>query len=808
MGLFSSSYKYYAFAGSADLFEEEDRPETIKSNIVQSITTEGGLGMADAIKFGLQTDLYARAKSMISYAKKEDGYFFGFPETNQNILNISVSMLRPFIEADAGGPIDFRTLGWNPWSNLDIQNFFVEKAINENYTNPTYFPWDGTLGLPIDTNWSPVDDTVEIPVVIDNPDPTPDEYAVSDNQFGLVKSGDSFQVSFPYSGGDWNVAQPFDMSAYNVEGTWITVRYRMAGGGDQYLYWAYLVGSGDNPALEAEIEAEAVNLQYLPIAVMMHDKVWFDESGNQEWEDTLDRLLRDLAMDPYEIKEDFLKQQEEDDASGDSDKSNAETWDFFIHFNIPHKTMDRGGREYLFYFWDFLRRRSSWTTKDQFETWINGGQFGEQPHSTLSVEEGVEYTGYIARYAWSYIDRVDLAGEFTPPGWTEPLKSRRMWSETYEFGSANYTEGLDIVYGPGNYVVPASIGEEQEGAYTVVTRAHEDGTHSHIIMMAPSMEYQINTSQDPVGVGPGGYVDYRYRFVDCELFPEDPEQESEFRWPVHIASIKEVSAVRREAALSDGLCSTVFLVEVVKVKWYQKGFFKWLIIIIAVILIVLSILFPGFLAAASFLLASALGGGLLAFYIIYTILMFAVGWIITTAGQLIGGTWGTVFAVVGMIIVGARGGLNGAPGGAGFNISVQGANGFASAVSLINTTYPYINGGLQIYQAFALDALQDDMEDFMKSAREKYDQLRDAWDMLGDPTGNINPINLTARAQDWYIESPSQFYSRSLNANPGVMSYDLINNFVNMSTTLPETPGDPNIVDVVFEQFAAQRGQV
>ena len=178
------------------------------------------------------------------------------------------------------------------------------------------------------------------------------------------------------------------------------------------------------------------------------------------------------------------------------------------------------------------------------------------------------------------------------------------------------------------------------------------------------------------------------------------------------------------------------------------------------------------------------------------------------AGNLIGGTAGTIFAVIGMMIVMGMGGLNGAPGGAGFGISTGGAtSAFGSAVNLINTAYPYINGGMQIYQSFALDRLQDDMEDFLSSAREKYDMLRDAWDMIG-PSGNVDPINLTARANDWYIEDAGSYYARSLNANPGIISYDLIQNFANMGTALPDKSGSPNIVDVVFTQFERQRGQV
>jgi hypothetical protein len=796
MGLFSSSYKYYAYAGSSPLFEDEDRPETVKSNIVQSVTT-GGFSITSGIRFGLGTDMYARAKSMYKYAAKPDGYYFGFPETNQEIYNITQDLLRPYIEADAGGPIDFRTTGWAEFSHPAVEPFFIEKEINEKYLDGAYFPWP--IGSPVDTNWSPVDTTVEIPIE----DPlNPGTYLLSNNEFEVVKTGANYQVSFPYDSGDFSVAQPFNMAPYMGDDIWIVVRYRMTGGGDQYLYWAYRIGSGDNPALEADIESEQLEMNYLPIAVLMHDTVWFDESGNLEWEETLDRLLRDINLDPYEVKEDYLEQQAEDDASGDGDKSNAETWDFFIHFAVPLKTTWRGGQEYLFHFYRFLRTRFTWTTFTDYQNFLASG--GEQPSSNLSVEEGVEYTGYIARFAWSYISEITVAGSFTPPGWTEPLLPNRMWSHTYKLGDSDYNYGLDLVHGAGTYSVASSQPEGQEHSYTIVTwMSNEDDEHIHVLMMGPSMEYQINTSQTPVGVGSGGYVDYQYRFVDVELWPEDPEQDSEFRWPVHIQSLKAVSAIQREGAINDALCATVFLVEKVKVKWYQKGFFKWLIIIIAVILIVLSIIFPGFIAAASLLLTSALGGGLLAFYIIYTILMFAIGFIISMAGNLIGGTWGTVFAVVGTLIVGARAGLSGAPGGMG---TMTTNSAWGSAVSLINTTVPYVKGGLQIYQAFEMEKLERDMKEFYKTAREKYEELRDAWDMLGDPSGGINPLNLAYQFDRWYVESAENFFTRTLNANPGILGYDLVNNFAGIALGLPENGNDTNIIETMFYQMEQQRG--
>lgn len=808
MGLFSSSYKYYAYVGSDNLFDEDNRPNTVLSLMLSGILG-GTASPSDAIIIGLNTNLYSRARSMHKYAAKEGGYIWGFPETNQLVYNITQDLLRPYIEADAGGPIDFRTTGWENYAgSIIIRNFFLEAEINANYTNTAYFPWDGVLGLPADTNWSPVDDEIEIPIVVPGVIPDPDTYETSNNQFGAVITGDSYQVSFPYSGGNWDVAQPFNLAPYNQPGTWITVRYRMVGGGDQYLYWYYLIGSGGIPALDNEIEADQVNMEYLPIAILMHDTVWFDEAGNQEWEDTLDRLLRDIALDPYDIKEDYLEQQALDDASGDENRSNAEDWDFFILFGVPLKTDFRGGREYLFHFYRYLQR-TTWTTFAQYEAYVAGGQFGAQPASSLIVEEGEQYTGYIARYAWSYITEITVAGPFTPPGWFDPLRPRRLWSETYALGDSDYNEGLNLVHGPGNYSVALTQGEEQEHSYTIVTRMNEDNTHTHILMMGPSMEYQINTSQEPIGVGAGGYVDYRYRFVDMELFPEDPEEVSEFRWPVHMASLKEVSAMQREAALADGLCATVFLVDKIKVKWYQKSFFKWLIIIIAIIVIVVFWqyeLLPAVAAAAG----AATGAAAIGLWALYVVMVFAVGFLISFAGSLIGGNLGTLFVIVGMYMSAGGSLAAGNPfaqmGTAWSNLAT--APGWGSAIQFIQAVYPAISTGQTIYSEYHLAKLEGEMRDFTKTAKEKYEQLQDAWDSLQETPSWVNPMDLVRTfSTNGLFEDPESFYYRTLHANPGTLGYDLIESFTEMALLLPQRPGSPGIVDSMMKQFADQRGQ-
>lgn len=800
MGLFSSSYKYYAYAGSDSLFDEDNRPNTVLSLMLNGILGNSA-SPPEAIITGLNTNLYARARSMVRYAAKEGGYIFGFPETNQVLYGITNAMLRPYVEAEAGGPIVFNSTNWG--DPLPHEAFWIERGIQENYAS--WFTGDP----PADPVWTVTAATVEIPVV--NPDTS--TYYQADNNFDAVVTAGSVVVTFSYTDNlsnpqTWS-APAFSISTYQT-GQWIMVRYRPEPADGHFYYWIYEIGSNAIPDLEEDLGTASLNMGYLPIAVLMHDTVWFDESGNQEWEDTLDRLLKDLALDPYDIKEQYLEQQAEDDASGDSNRGNAEDWDFFIHFAVPLKTTFRGGREYLFKFYDFLRQNASWTTFADYEAFVSGGGVGEQPYSELVVQEGVEYTGYIARFAWSYIHRTDVNGEFTPPGWTDPLLPRRLWSETYKWGDSNYSEGLDLMFGAGNYTVAPSQPDGQEHAYTIVTRMNEDDTHSHIIMMGPSMEYQINTSEDPVGVGAGGYVDYRYRFVDVELFPDDPEQDSEFRWPVHIASLKEVSAMQREAALADGLCATVFLVEQQKVKWYQTGFFKWLIIVIAVIVIILAWqyeLLPTIAAAAG----AATGATALGLWALYVVLTFAIGFLVSFAGSLIGGNLGQLFVIVGMYM--AMGGSfnNVNPfsniNNAWTNVTTQPS--WGSAIQFIKAVYPALSTGQKIYANYQLHKLESEMRDFTKTAKEKYEQLQDAWDSLQETPNWIDPLDLARTfATNGLYEDPASFYYRTLHANPGSLGYDLIQNFTDMALTLPDNPLSPGVVDSMLEQFAEQRGQV
>jgi hypothetical protein len=313
-----------------------------------------------------------------------------------------------------------------------------------------------------------------------------------------------------------------------------------------------------------------------------------------------------------------------------------------------------------------------------------------------------------------------------------------------------------------------------------------------------------------VGVGSGGYVDYRYRFVDVEIFPEDPEEDSEFRWPINIGVLKSMSAMRREPALQEALAATVFLVDRVKVKWYQKGFFKWLIIIIVIIVVILTYQYQ-LLGTVSSLASTAFAAGAtataIAYAALYVAMVFALGFLISFAGSLIGGTWGQIFVLLATLYL--AGGVN-IFGNIGQTWGSMVTNfGWGNATAFLQSIGPIISIGRVIIENRALAKLESDMRDFTQTARDKYDELQNAWDEFGGKPTWLDPMDLIGsfRAQ-WYVEQPDNYLQRTLNANPGILGYDMINRFADMALLLPVDGNPTEFVSNIFTQMEKQRGAV
>lgn len=797
MGLFSSSTKYIAHAGSSVLLEEATREDTVKSLMLQA-TIGGQTSLAEAVKLGLQSNMYARSRSMTRYANRPDGYTYGFPETDQDVLFVPSDDVQSAIEADIGESIENMTFNIGGQSHDDK----MAQRLQEVWNDPAYFPWPS--GPPLASTYNPAADEVEIP--IDNPlhDPTgtppvnqpyiyasnPPSYIM--NLIGGIPTG-SYTVTFTYPGGTWTVPQSIT-PAPGTGGDILTATFNRVSTPGVTEYWSYEIGTGG--PLDAVVSSTNLNLNYLPIIILMQDTVWFDEKSDPDLEKTTKRILKRIALDPYDVKESYIESVEEAIENGDRPgEKKLDDWDFFIQFATPIHSRIRGSREIMYEY--FKAIEPAMPTRAQYEAYLSSG--GQQPYSEIHITEGGEQ-GFNAYYRYSYIASREVAGEYTPPGWTAPLRHNRAYSKIYKIDDADYAEGIEEMHGAGA-AVASSQGKNEEHSYIIITRQQTIAgvpTYKQILVMGPSMKYVVNTRTDG---------DYRERDVEVELFPEDPEEESEFKIPVHISSLRAIPAMHREEALQDALCATVYLVEKQKVKWYQKSFFKWLIIIIVIVVVILAQQYQ-LLGTVANMASTAFAAGAtataVAYAALYVAMTFALGFMISFAGSLIGGDLGQLFVLAATIYMA---GGNQIFSNIAKNWSAMVGNfGWNNATAFLSSIKPLVDVGQTIVNRVALADLESEMRDFEKTMREKYDELRDAWDQLGDQPSWLNPMDLVAVFNNnGWGEMPDSYFARTLNANPNSLGYDLLNHFYSHALMLPKD-GSPDTINVMFEEMARQRG--
>ena len=676
----------------------------------------------------------------------------------------------------------------------------------------------------------------------------PDEYA----QLPYGAESITFKLAFDYTDNlgapqVWEMPGLIDTTQYTY-GHWILGRYKKESVLYPELlphalhidYWAYKITSNLDLILEALLFGETIENEFLPVIILMQDKIWYDyiytgeggipyypvyppvpgelPVGKSDLHRTTDRMLRKLAIKGSDIKAAFLE-QEADESSADNQ---AEKFDLYLHFAASLHSGVSETAEYLFDFFTRVLVGSKYTFEDYQEYLSHGGGWysndgsglerreyrDPQPLTTIHVVEGTA-TGYDVRYGWSYIFEKTFEGEWFDnrqgvAGLSQDPESRQLkpgkcsiqMFQRLEDNTYLYQFGLEEMHG----YVPlmgyiGGSGDSGYHDYVIFTRQYADYVdgeitnlyYKRVLVMGLSMEYTINTKTDS--------LDYKMRKVDIGMFDKDSEGTplEAFRIALNIATLKGMPFLHREAVVADSLCYTVFLTVKTKVKWYEKTFFKVFIVIAAVVLIVLMVIYGlGDMAiyVADFIVGGAAGG--LTIFVTYFVLSFAIGTIIGMAGQVIGGIWGQVFIIIGAIAMARGGAPHTLPGS------------FGNAVNYINTASPYLLGGQQIYAYYVSEQLQKEWETFMLTARERQRQLDDAWADLDTPDW-LDPMMLI-RTNDFKAESPAEYLARTKDTNPGVTANNTVHNFVRIALTLPSDPMEKDAVQEMFIGFQKQIG--
>ena len=249
--------------------------------------------------------------------------------------------------------------------------------------------------------------------------------------------------------------------------------------------------------------------------------------------------------------------------------------------------------------------------------------------------------------------------------------------------------------------------------------------------------------------------------------------------PLHVGLLYELNASDREWVVQKSFRGTLFLVQKIKVKWYQKTFFKFLLVVIVVVLVVL---------AQQYQLINMLAGGLgiaagtFAYTLLSTFVKMVIGFMISMASSFLGDV-GWIFSLVVSIYL--AGGFSQWMSGMWSNLT---ATGFGSAMQLLSTVTSVVQAGFNLYSQSVTAKLQEELSDFTKSSAEKEEILEDAYYTLAGAPSYIEPLDIVrTRTMLSYNDGPEEFYRRTLDHDPGVNCTVIVEKFVEACLQLPKT---------------------
>lgn len=315
----------------------------------------------------------------------------------------------------------------------------------------------------------------------------------------------------------------------------------------------------------------------------------------------------------------------------------------------------------------------------------------------------------------------------------------------------------------GVVVIQDNLGPSEYNTHTIVYRKQLttmliDGTdtYTELVVYGLKVEYTIT------GVG----IDsLRLNETYVRMLPD--ASEGGFIVPVIYDVALSFNGIEEVQIYHESLHIVVTAYQIQKLAWYQTDVFKF---ILTVVIIVVSVLTN--LEAIGAILVEGLKAAIIEF-IIFSITSFLIVQGLTFAVKLVGGDLALIFAAVLAITA-----LFYGDGKQLFKLLDA-----KDLMFLATSTFKAVNKVTK--DAFL--TLIDDTEEFLKDIKEQQEALDAANDLLDNGT-TLELYDLIEVPQFInFTESPTAFINRSIHTpNPGVLSLDMVSNYVEMALVLPK----------------------
>lgn len=514
-------------------------------------------------------------------------------------------------------------------------------------------------------------------------------------------------------------------------------------------YFIYEIGSGGQPVLDALVETEDLTAPYYPsIPLRVNNKdVTTDEYQEKPQYKTSKKLMRKVGLDIDEV----VKQVNTNPSRNDIDFA-------FVAFGVRLKTESQEGKRYIHRYLQHLRTIST-VTKTEYETWKagfdatpSGGAVKSPSMNVVQIySEEERANNHDIKLQWNFIDTELLSG----------------------------TVAADAKIGDVVLSTPGSVSTQALGVDITLDSS----------LFVSKRQVTADTYEQ---ITIGGWVHENYIYngkavttTAYEGFNDDDEDG--FLVPLH-AGIVNSTPMREVTDLSYQCMHMVFnCYQIVKQKWYTQSWFKVVIIIVAILIIIFT-WGAGTPVAAQMIAGALIGLGIpLAVAIALAATIYVIGMMILmniltkVSTQVFGEQWGAVIAIVVSFVVMNWGNIAAAASN-GFTGIVTAQNLLQATTMLSNAYGAYAQGQMSKTQKEALGLKTEydkQMEEIENLTKQNLDTSLDMIDIQGYTQASW--INL--------YENLDTFLNRTLLVGSDICSITagLVDNFTEVGLRLPNT---------------------
>jgi len=500
----------------------------------------------------------------------------------------------------------------------------------------------------------------------------------------------------------------------------------------------FQLGTGEYPTLDALWLSRAnVEQTYFPsIPFRIDNQDMLDEKYKEsaKYKET-EKIVSLMGMDAIQIQEMI------------NENPNIKDIDYaFLQAGANMNTESQAEIDYLFRFWEMCMGRQTATEAD-LNAWEALG-YDNRPKpmtNSLVIRDPQSLDGaYKVTIEWDYIKKTTVTGTLSP---TAKINS------------------LDIVAGTGvTYEYTSSS-----------TRSMMDST-------VISIRKQVNATQyEVIEISGAVHKNDVYKGKTVETLAKDaranPTDNEGFLIPLHMGLFATMPLTKRTQLAQECMYMVFNTYVKTKQKWYQTGWFKVILAIIAIVLIVASwgsatpAVQGAYIAMANIIGISAV--------VLFTITTFIVGYLASyligkwSAGfeSVFGKKWAAVVMAIVAIVAGAYAG-----------------GGFGTSQGWLKTAVQIIDIASQLFAGYVQGAtmvMKDEYDAFVDKAEEDRKRLEKLSDEFFGPNDLVSVDYLLQLQKTLREDSPTTFLARTLIVGSDVVDFTLgqISEMVYLSTT-------------------------